>query len=121
MIGCKEFLHVVNEVEKTDDDLLPLINSQVAEEFPIFNVDEAHCIRCISTNITILEKLEGDTGRCFYLCKCTDCGEEFIALERKNLYIKRCITNAENDIRYLQNKIEYLKKKEKQENGLYNN
>jgi len=114
MIECNEFLQVVTGVEKMDDELLSLLNTQLQEDYPIFNIDEIHCIRCISTNINILKKLEGDSGRYFCLCKCMECGEEFIVLERKTPYIKRCITNAEKDIRYLQNKIEYLKKKENQ-------
>lgn len=118
MILCDEFSNVVNEVEKTDDDLLHLLNSQVQEEYPVLNADEVHCVRCISNNIQILDKIEGESERYFYLCKCLECGEEFIVLEKKKIYINRCITNAENDIRYLQNKIEYLKKKEKQENGI---
>ena len=97
-------------MERNDEALVDLILSTEEREEPRLKVG-VYCPLCQSDTIQIIESAEGDSERVFFQMKCIDCGCEFVLFEDDIDSCRRGIENAEREIRYNKNKIEYFKKR----------
>lgn len=97
-------------VEQNDKNLVDLLLSGKDREEPRLNVGVS-CPLCNGETIEVVEFAEGDSERVFFQMKCCGCGCEFVLFEDDINSCRRGIENAENEIKYNQNKIEYFKKR----------
>ena len=93
--------------ERNDEALVDLILSTEEREEPRLNVG-VYCPLCQSETLQIEESAEGDSERVFFQMKCLACGCEFVLFEDDINACRRGIENAERDIKYAQNKIDYF-------------
>lgn len=104
----------VNEIrqytERNDEALIDLILSGEERQEPRLDVG-VYCPLCQSETIKIVETSEGDSERCFFQMHCIDCGCDFVLFEDIIQACRRGIENAQKEIDYAENKIEYFKKK----------
>lgn len=104
----------VNEIrqytERNDEALIDLILSGEERQEPRLDVG-VYCPLCQSETIQIVETSEGDSERCFFQMHCLDCGCDFVLFEDIIQACRRGIENAQKEIDYAENKIEYFKKK----------
>jgi len=104
----------VNEIrqytERNDEALIDLILSGEERQEPRLDVG-VYCPLCQSETIQIVETSEGDSERCFFQMHCIDCGCDFVLFEDIIQACRRGIENAQKEIDYAENKIEYFKKK----------
>ena len=107
----------VNEIrqytERNDEALIDLILSGEERQEPRLDVG-VYCPLCQSETIQIVETSEGDSERCFFQMHCIDCGCDFVLFEDIIQACRRGIENAQKEIYYAENKIEYFKKKLKE-------
>lgn len=107
----------VNEIrqytERNDEALIDLILSGEERQEPRLDVG-VYCPLCQSETIQIVETSEGDSERCFFQMHCIDCGCDFVLFEDIIQACRRGIENAQKEIDYAENKIEYFKKKLKE-------
>lgn len=96
--------------ERNDEALIDLILSGEERQEPRLDVG-VYCPLCQSETIQIVETSEGDSERCFFQMHCIDCGCDFVLFEDIIQACRRGIENAQKEIDYAENKIEYFKKK----------
>lgn len=99
--------------ERNDEALIDLILSGEERQEPRLDVG-VYCPLCQSETIQIVETSEGDSERCFFQMHCIDCGCDFVLFEDIIQACRRGIENAQKEIDYAENKIEYFKKKLKE-------
>lgn len=97
-------------VERNDENLVDLLLSTEEKEEPRLNVG-VYCPLCQSETLEIIESAEGDSERAFFQIKCIDCGCEFVLFEDDIEACRRGIENAQKEIKYNENKIQYFKKR----------
>jgi hypothetical protein len=97
-------------VERDDENLIDLLLTTEEREEPRLN-EVVYCPLCQNDTIQVTESAEGDSERVFFQMKCLACGCEFVLFEDDINACRRGIENAERDIKYAQNKIDYFKRR----------
>ena len=97
--------------EMTDEPLIDLLLAYKEKLEPHFDINGVSCPLCQGDTIEITETAEGDSERVYFQMKCAACGCEFVLVEDLINACRRGIANAEEEIEYNKNKIDYFKKK----------
>ena len=100
--------------ERQDEALVDLLLSTPECDEPRLDVG-VFCPLCQGETIQITEISEGNSERCFFQMHCVDCGCDFVLFEDVIHACRRGIENAEKEIQYSKNKIEYFKGRLKNE------